>query len=131
MPVIRQKFIYRSDLRENPRVLYVFGDNAARIGLGGQAKEMRGEPNALGVATKWRSGMNTHDFFYDDQFEERTKGIIDNDFKPIVKALEQGRIVIIPSDGLGTGFSQLPQRAPATYAYIEQHIAELSSITPV
>jgi hypothetical protein len=50
--IIYQKYIKREDLRANPTVLYVFGDNEARTGLGGQAKEMRGEPNAVGIATK-------------------------------------------------------------------------------
>ena len=50
--IIYQKFIYRSDLKANPSVLYLFGDNLQRVGLGGQAKEMRGEPNAVGIATK-------------------------------------------------------------------------------
>jgi len=31
---------------------YAFG-TSRRIGFGGQAKEMRGEPNAISVATKW------------------------------------------------------------------------------
>jgi hypothetical protein len=118
MPVIFQKFIYRADMRANPNALYVFGDNVGRIGTGGQAREMRGEPNAIGVATKWRSGMLVNDFFYDAQFEE-TKIIIDRDIEPAVEALKAGRIVILPLDGIGTGYSQLPQRAPETYAYIQ------------
>jgi hypothetical protein len=117
MPIIYQKFIYRSDLRSNPEVFYVFGDNTERVGMGGQAKEMRGEPNAIGVATKWRPGMSHSDFFNDNQFHE-TKLIIDADFKLIVGALNLNRIVVIPADGIGTGYSQLPQRAPDTYAYI-------------
>jgi redox-sensitive bicupin YhaK (pirin superfamily) len=30
--------------------LFVFGDNLRRTGFGGQAAEMRGEPNAVGIA---------------------------------------------------------------------------------
>lgn len=52
MIVLHQKFIFREDLQANPDVYYLFGDNVERRGLGGQAKEMRGEPNAIGVATK-------------------------------------------------------------------------------
>jgi hypothetical protein len=44
--------IYRRDLRANPESLYLFGDNTKRVGIGGQAREMRGEPNAVGIATK-------------------------------------------------------------------------------
>ena len=52
MPIKYQKWIERSDLQNNPEDVYIFGDNYARQGLCGQAKAMRGEPNALGIATK-------------------------------------------------------------------------------
>lgn len=52
MIILRQTRIYRADLAMNPKVLYVFGDNLERKGFGGQAYEMRGEPNAFGIATK-------------------------------------------------------------------------------
>ncbi|MEC7290450.1 MAG: hypothetical protein VXW22_10215, partial [Pseudomonadota bacterium] len=56
MIILRQHRIYRQDLRANPGTIYVFGDNTERVGLGGQAKEMRGEPNARGIATLWSPG---------------------------------------------------------------------------
>ena len=59
MPVIYQKRICRDDLRRNPNAVYIFGDNEARTGLGGQAREMRGEPNAMGIATK----RSPHEFW--------------------------------------------------------------------
>ena len=61
--VIYQHRIYRSDLVENRECFYVFGDNLRREGLGGQAGEMRGEPNAIGVATKHAPGMDDDDFW--------------------------------------------------------------------
>jgi len=42
MPIKYQKWIERSDLQNNPEDVYIFGDNYARQGLGGQAKAMRG-----------------------------------------------------------------------------------------
>ena len=79
MPVIFQKFIYRADLQNNPDVLYVFGDNLVRKGRGGQAKEMRGHPNAVGVATKNTPGHGErHHYFSDGNFEEQQK-VIDKD----------------------------------------------------
>lgn len=35
MPIIYQSRIYRADLRANPSVLYVFGDNPQRVGFSG------------------------------------------------------------------------------------------------
>ncbi len=40
-------------------------DSVQRHGLAGQAKEMRGEPNAIGVATKWAPSTNPKAFFDD------------------------------------------------------------------
>ena len=58
-----QERITRADLRANPDTLYVFGDNMRRRGMGGQAAEMRGEPNAVGIPTKWRPSRTEWDFF--------------------------------------------------------------------
>jgi len=55
--VIYLPWIERSMLQADPEARFVFGDNAERWGLGGQAKEMRGEPNAIGVATLWSPGQ--------------------------------------------------------------------------
>lgn len=128
MPVLRQKMIYSSDLRNNPDVLYVFGDNVERVGIGGQAREMRGEPNAHGVATKWTPGHGNSDYFYDAQIV-KVKQIIDKDFAEVVNALEHGAIVVIPEDGLGTGLSKLNITAPKVLAYIEEWIEKLKRIT--
>ena len=35
-----EKIIKRDKLKSNPDILYLFGDNLLRKGLGGQAKEM-------------------------------------------------------------------------------------------
>ena len=52
MKLFVQKWIARADLKQNQDRIYLFGDNVERVGHGGQAKEMRGEPNAIGIATK-------------------------------------------------------------------------------
>lgn len=115
--LITQKFIYRSDLQSNPHILYLFGDNLVRQGRGGQAKEMRGEPNAIGVATKRRPSAYADSFFSDSDFEDNCK-VIRTDLRPAARAIQHYSIVIIPEDGLGTGFSELPERAPRTNEYL-------------
>jgi len=119
-----QKFIFRSDLRANPDVLYLFGDNLLRVGLGGQAKEMRGEPNAVGVATKRSPGMSTGDFFSDADYWAIRKQI-DTDLAPAFEHLVDGGVVVIPEDGLGTGLSQLPERAPKVNRYLTDRLHAL------
>ena len=60
----------RAEIKANPDKLYVFGDNMARVGLGGQAKEARGEPNSVGIPTKWRPGKNDGDYFSNQDWVE-------------------------------------------------------------
>lgn len=126
--VLFQKWIFRADLKANPDVLYVFGDNMERVGMGGQAKKMRGEPNAVGIVTKWSPGMLTSDFFSDDDFDT-VKNQIDLDFDNIADYLyNEGGTVVFPLDGLGTGLSELPTRAPKIYEYIKSQIQHLVAI---
>lgn len=125
--IIYQKFIFRSDLKSNPDVKYLFGDNCVRKGLGGQAKEMRGEPNAIGVATKRTPSNNPGEFFTDDEYEKNCE-VISADLAPAIEHLAKGGTLVIPADGLGTGLSELPTRAPKTNAYLEGRLAELHNV---
>lgn len=119
--IIYQKWIYREDLQANPNVMYLFGDNVDRVGRGGQAKEMRGEPNAHGIATKVSPSTHPKAFFNDDEFM-RFSQIIFNDFSAAFGKVAQGGTVVIPLDGLGTGLSKLPERAPRLNAYLLRQI---------
>ena len=143
MLVIRQKMIYRTDIQANPDVLYVFGDNLDRQGTGGQAKEMRGEPNSFGIATK-RSISHKYpdDYFFD--YQDDVIGILEKEFDRLEEELscmatERGdpigyitsnyyKAVVIPTDGLGTGLSRLPKYAPNALKYIEQRIEKLHTL---
>ncbi|MEL6859844.1 MAG: hypothetical protein AAFO74_15760 [Pseudomonadota bacterium] len=51
--VIWQTWITREDLKANRDLLYVFGDNAAREGKRGLARQMRNEPNAHPISVSW------------------------------------------------------------------------------
>jgi hypothetical protein len=124
MPVISQKFIYRSDLKSNPEVKYLYGDNTQRRGLGGQAKEMRGEPNAIGIATKVTPTGGINAFFSDAEFDKFSEVII-TDFMPAYTHVLKGGIVVVPEDGLGTGLSELPTRAPKLAIYVDYWIEGL------
>jgi hypothetical protein len=124
LPVIFQYRIYRSDLVANPNALYLFGDNNMRKGMGGQAGEMRGMENACGVRTKWRPDMQPNSFFTDADLEIfKLMMVVDLD-EPF-KAIKRGKVVVIPSDGLGTGLSELPTRAPTLYACLNGMISQL------
>lgn len=113
MLVIKQKLITRADLKANPNLLYIFGDNLERTGFGGQAKEMRGEPNAFGFATKRKAAHGTPDCY----FMEGDPDLAD------IYSHEVGRLgrelckpdyiaVVWPIDGIGTGLACLHKYCP-------------------
>jgi hypothetical protein len=118
--IIYQSRIYRVDLQANPDVIFVFGDNGWRKGMGGQAKEIRGEPNALGVVTK----KATYDVFSDDDFEDAKK-VIANDLRLLRNVIFNGITVVFPLDGIGTGLANLKECAPKIWAFLCVGLAEL------
>ncbi len=122
--------IYRSDLRANQgKAIYLFGDNLLRVGYGGQAKEMRGEPNAIGVPTKKRGSMDPDAFFSDDTLNANIQAILD----PVLEAMKMacaGYVIVVPSDGLGTGLARLPELAPVTNEFLRDCIAMLGKARP-
>lgn len=113
-----EKIITRAMLRAEPDTLFVFGDNIAGAGLGGQAKVMRGEPNAVGIPTKWLPSLSAVAFFTDADFEH-VKPKIEVQFRMLADHLRNGGKVVWPEDGIGTGLAELPARAPAIYALIQ------------
>lgn len=110
------KWIARDMLRAEPEARFVFGDNVARVGMGGQAASMRGEPNAIGVATKFVPGRSEKDFYTDG--DARALHHVVHDLGDVTRAIFDGRTVYVPADGLGTGLSELPKRAPALANFI-------------
>lgn len=128
--MLSQYRVYRSDLRANRgKVFYLFGDNLLHVGYGGQAKEMRDEPNAIGVPTKKTPGMNPENFFTDSEFAANAEAIMGPIFEA-AQRIEQGYVVVVPQDGLGTGLSQLPEKAPKTNVFLLDCLAALYKVGP-
>ena len=111
--------VTRKNIQDNPDTIYVFGDNWERDGKGGQAEVARGEPNAIGVATKRAPEWNDAAYLNDKDYEKNTR-IIDEDF---AKIPADKNVVIMP---LGEGRAQLETRAPKTWAYLQAKIRELT-----
>jgi hypothetical protein len=125
--VERKRFISRELVRAHRDKIFLFGDNLEQRGLGGQAAAMRGEPNSIGIPTKKSPSYETDAFFSDDELEQNMAAI-DVAFTKVRNAITDSiRVIMIPSDGLGTGRAQLNRRAPRTFAYLSKKIAELSS----
>jgi len=123
--IIFQYRIYRSDLTLNPDVYYCFGDNDHRQGLGGQAKEVRGESNSIGIRTKKSPGHSVGDFYTDEEYDE-CAAKIDEDFAVVEVHLKGGRAVVFPTEGFGTGLSELKKYAPKLLDHIEATMVRLA-----
>lgn len=120
-------YISRRQVRSNPHKLFVFGDNLQRRGLGGQAREVRGETNAIGIPTKKRPARTPDSYFTDEEFDAN-RGAIDRAFREIDERLlasDGPKVLVIPSAGVGTGRAELEQRAPRTFFYLERRLREL------
>lgn len=111
--------ISREFVRLHPKDVFLFGDNLERRGLGGQAAEMRGEPNAVGIPTKRSPAMTPDAFFSDDM----------PDYAEVVRKIDAclrhasglavllGGRIIVPA-GLGQGLAELPRRAPRLWLWL-------------
>lgn len=124
--IVYKPFISRSDLRENPDMIFVFGDNDQRTGFGGQAKEMRGEPNAVGIRVKKSPSMSMGSFYTDEEYENNIKKIID-DLNNLAK-ISFGKIIVFPSNGIGTGMAKLNVSAPQTFIYLSRALGMMFGI---
>lgn len=124
MLVIYQNRIYREDLKSNPSLLYLFGDNNLRTGYGGQAKEMRGEVNAHGIRTKIEPSNEDGAFMSDESFRENID-MINIDLTTMMRKFNKGSYkgIVIPYDGLGTGLSDMPNRCPKTFQALVARLA--------
>lgn len=124
--IIRMKRITRSYVRDNPHILFVFGDNMERRGLGGQAAEARGELNTVGLPTKWRPERDEAAYFNDSVLDMPiVQHALSDAFHRVMHALLGNHDVVISSDGVGTGLAELPKRAPKVHNLINGYLASL------
>jgi hypothetical protein len=100
------------DCKNESNVLFVFGDNTIRVGKGGQAI-IRHCDNAYGVATKITPGYNKKNYFNDNNIRDNI-AIIKNDLEKLLQVSKSYRNIYFPRDGLGTGLSDLQNKAPRT-----------------
>ncbi len=98
----------------NPRTLFIFGDNVAQVGKGGQAC-IRGISNTIGIPTKRFPSMKENSFFNDDDFECHEiliKAITKINHKFTDANYDE---IVFSKNALGTGLAQMPRRCPMTF----------------
>lgn len=125
MPVQYRDWISAEDLKREPDTLFVFGDNFLGRGYGGQARVMRGKPNAVGIPTKKAPGWKTQDFLAEaDRYEWLRRAR--PQFDRLHAHLDKGGTVVIPRAGIGTGLAQLEERAPAIWVLLDYEMKRLA-----
>ncbi len=123
--------ITRAMLRADPLTLFVFGDNLQRRGLGGQAAEMRGEPNAVGLPTKREPSTLLRAYLRDADLA-LVQAAAAPDIARLTRHLAAGGDVVWPSAGIGTGRADLTRRAPAIarwYASVLDELKRIATLT--
>jgi hypothetical protein len=123
-PVIYVPWITRQLVRASPEDIFVYGDNVQREGYGGQAKEMRGEPNAIGVATKRRPYSKKEDYFSDNSTDDLFA--VWFDLSRVINEWKSGKQIKAPTNGLGTERAELKTRAPFLFLTIVETFRKIS-----
>lgn len=96
--------------RRCPEKIWVYGDNLKAFGKGGQAV-IRDEPNAFGIPTKRYPSWDDWAFFSDQPDEiEAVKESLRQLWK-----LAQGKVIVFPEDGIGTGRAKMKDKSPVAY----------------
>ena len=109
-------------LQDEPEKLFVFGDNFGRVGFGGQAKEMRGELNAVGILTKRFPSMMPRAFLTNEDYDN---WCIQSE-ADISRLMNHDGVIVWPEDGVGTGLAKLETHAPLIFNKIESLLRELN-----
>lgn len=119
----------REDVAKQSNKVFLFGDNTNDrvnthyVPTMTQAV-IRGLPNAIGIDTKKDRGTSTSSFFTDADFDIFKKQVDE----AIKQAVDSGKIIVIPKNGIGTGKAQLDRRAPKLFAYLQSKLDELKGI---
>lgn len=121
--IIDETYFSKHRCDQFPALLYVFGDNTERIGKGGQAC-IRDCENAFGIATKISPTNQPEGYFTD---EIGCYLITVQDIMELIHELQSKKYkaVVFPADGLGTGLSDMPNRCPNVYYYMNMTLNEI------
>lgn len=116
-------YITRKYIQNHPNILFLFGDNDQRRGLGGMAKDFRGEPNVFGIRTK-HAPLRAHWAYYTDTDLEKNRASILQDIASVVRKMQNYRAIWIPKS-LGTGLASLQSTAPRTLEFLKGQLKML------
>jgi hypothetical protein len=122
--IVERQYYSPKRCKDNPQNLYIFGENEEQKGTNirgaGQAI-IRPENNSFGFCTK----RSIYEYWTDEEFEDNVC-CIEEDIEDIHLIMQSKQYdgVVFPINGLGTGLSQLPQKAPRTFIYLCRRLLE-------
>ncbi len=110
--VVQDEWYSLQQCKDEPNKMFIFGDNTKHVGNGGQA-QIRPAKNAIGLVTKRLPSMDDESFFNDsmDDYISMLTDIVKL-YKLATDIRYNDWTLVFPKDGLGTGLSELPTRAP-------------------
>lgn len=115
-------------VRAYPNKVFLFGDNVLDAKSKFKPKStqavIRGEPNAIGIPTKRNRYTTPGSYFNDAEFNKFKAGV-DKAMSDARKAIADGKIVVIPANGIGTGAARLQQTAPRCFEYLQTELERL------
>ena len=100
------KYIKRKDIQSNPDILFVFGDNDARKGMGGMAKEFRNEPNSIGIRVKKKPARTDDSYYVDEELTENCLKI-DEDIEAILEKAKEYVYSPCTQDNCSRGYKRV------------------------
>jgi len=104
---------------QNPDKIYVFGDNLIGNGKGGQAI-IRDCKNSFGIPTKRLPCTNTNCYFSDKLDEELILMAKLNNLLELAST----KVIVFPTDGLGTGMADMYNKSPKLFKKMNKFIKE-------
>ena len=101
--------------KNNPNSIIVFGDNLIGKGKKGQAI-IRDCSNSYGVPTKRLPSMKEGSFFSDQESEYN---LVKERLSNLWKEHKAGKVIILPTNKIGSGLADLQNKSPKIYKMIE------------
>jgi len=121
-------FWTREQIEKQTDKVFLFGDNTndrmhtKYVPTSTQAV-IRGLPNAIGIDTKRDRGTTKASYFSDNDLNVFELQLA----QALNKAIDSGKIIVIPADGIGTGKAMLKEKAPKLFEYLVDQLQKLQT----
>ena len=132
---VQEDYYSRAEIEKanDSSTVYIFGDNTDdRINTKYVPKStqavIRGLPNTLGIDTKKNRGTDENAYFSDNDLARYEK-YLNKVFERIDRFIKEGKTIVLPKDGIGTGKALLQVKAPALYNLLAEKLNKLAGYT--